>query len=130
MPSTGNTKGGKAKGLTADEAKAMRAEAERFATAEVARHARRLHCADCKRECTAGTDGGPATTDVDGITRCWKCARVADEKRGQLNRAAPALLAACKAALRKVSGTNIMGEQVEPRLVAKLRAAIAKAEGK
>lgn len=44
--------------------------------------------------------------------------------------AAPDLLKACRAALEKVSGTNIMGEEVEPRLCAQLRTAIAKAEGR
>jgi len=30
-------------------------------------------CADCGTDCTQGTAGGPATREIDGVTRCWKC---------------------------------------------------------
>ena len=46
-----------------------------------------------------------------------------------LTATAPDLLKACEAALKYVRGTNMMGDEIEPRLVKKLCDAIAKAKG-
>lgn len=30
-------------------------------------------CAECGADCTQGSPDGPATQEIDGITRCYKC---------------------------------------------------------
>jgi hypothetical protein len=59
----------------------------------------RYWCDDCGEECTVGLKKGPPHSDAGGLTRCAECYRVEQEKRSRLERAGPALLAACKAAL-------------------------------
>ena len=56
-------------------------------------------CDECGKNCTSGTKFGPATTALDGITRCYACHEKYTAEQARLIAAAPDLLEACKLAL-------------------------------
>lgn len=100
-------------------------------------------CGVCGADCTMGTPDGPATTDLDGVTRCNECHRAHAVATFQLHSAAPEMLAALKSvkSLIELAMTDVR-LNCEPNLphrmalaqslrieAEKIEAAIAKAEG-
>lgn len=65
-------------------------------------------------------NGITTTNSISGVT-CKNCL---------IASAAPDLYKACKKAIKKLRGINIMGEEINPIEVKVLKAAIAKAEGR
>lgn len=87
-------------------------------------------CQECGVDCTSGTIAGPATTDTDGIRRCYECHLKHITKVLRLSNAAPDLLEACKFVEDWVNTFLPHQGPAENNLLERVQAAIAKAEGR
>ena len=60
-------------------------------------------CDECGADCTAGTAGGPATTDTRGVTRCRECQHAWDRLAGAVRPWSKAEAAAIMVALSQIA---------------------------